>query len=132
MASFAVRAVAVAALSLALSLPACSSTPAVCPCHGMFSAYVAIPPPDADATPAAIVTVSTDPPCVAADDGTGHVTVSRPLAGRCDVLVRLSNNDIYTFSVEFQAVGQAGACCSNLPFPVDASVPVLFDAGTGG
>jgi hypothetical protein len=125
MASFVVGAFAVATLSLS----GCYQMPAACPCTGLPAAHVAIPMPDAAL--AVIVSVATDPPCVAEDDGTFHVSVSRQLPGRCDVLVRLSNNDIFTFSVEFQAAGQGG-CCPDFPYPADASSPVLYDAGAGG
>ena len=108
----------------ALSVSACSS-PASCG-SPLLPATVTVPLPDLTA----IVSVFTDPPCIASNDDSGHVMVTSQLPGTCQVLARLTNGDIYTFSVEFRRA--SGGSCPDVIGPVDASVPALYDAGAGG
>ena len=118
---------AVAVAVAAVAVAACGSTQVRCPCP-LGMANVAVP----SAQTTTIDSVQTDPPCAATAGGagTGTVSVIRQSPGTCQVRVALGNGDTYTFSVEFRASGSG--CCGDFAFPVDASFPVLVDAGAGG
>lgn len=117
---------AVAVAVAAIGVPACMSPHYDCPC-GLFPASVAVP----SAQTTTIDSIQTDPPCTAMEGGAGSgiVEVYRQGSGSCQVRVDLGNGDTYAFSVQFRTSG--GACCGDDAFPVDASFPVLVDAGAG-
>ena len=100
----------------------CPSSP-VCPCPAPGVALFTVPA----AATNPIVSVSADPPCTAMDNGSGYVYLSRQDSGICRGRAVLTNGDTYEFSVEFRPSGIG--CCGSLAYPIDASPPVLVDAG---
>jgi hypothetical protein len=117
-ARYALLAVAVASLFIA----GCTSS-AICSCP--LSGVAVFPVPAAATNP--IVSVSADPPCTAMDNAAGGVSLYRRDGGICRGRAVLTNGDTYEFSVEFRATNSG--CCGTLAFPIDASPPVLVDAG---
>lgn len=113
------RTIAIASLFAA----GCSSSAAVCPCPAPGIGRVTVPA--APANP--IVSVSADPPCTAMDSGSGTVYLQRQDSGVCRGRAQLANGDTYAFAVEFRASGTG--CCGSLAYAVDASAPMLIDAG---
>jgi len=93
--------------------PNCSST----------TVGVALP----DAGDLTSATFSTNPECGARAGSTDYVDVSRFTAGTCQVQVVVANGDTYAFSVEFGSSGTG--YCEHAIRPLDASSPVLVDAG---
>jgi hypothetical protein len=109
-----------------LSVSACGGHTSPCCC---VSGRTVVLPPTAVAP---IASVSTDRECGAHDGGgtpqARHVDVSRQSAGSCRVQVVLVDGDTYTFTVEFARTSANAACESPLS-AVDASSPVLIEAG---
>ena len=119
--------VVVSALAIAsLSVSSCGGHTSPCCCH--TGASVVLPP----SAVAPIASVSTDGSCGASDGGgepgARYVNVSRHSGGTCAVQVVLADGDTYAFTVEF-AVTSKNVVCDMPIVPVDASVPVLADAG---
>jgi len=95
-----------------------------CPSGG---GYTAVTVPAAQSSP--IAAVSVNGPCTASiNDDT--VAVSAYSAGGCQVLVQLTNGDMYAFSVQFVAETIHGACdCGRLREVGTEPTPTLTDAG---
>lgn len=123
---------ALAILAAAASLVMSSCLGGTCNCPSGGGGFLRLPAAQSSpivsvvADDGCLASVSTDP---GADANSILIDVTRSAAGTCTVTAGLANGDIYSFSVQF---GAMGGCCGGLTTIVGQPTPQLVSAGDAG